>query len=70
MQSLPDWLRSLRTHAGLTQAQLATRLGVARATLNRWENGRTYPDREDRMRLNDLAREAGHDPIVPRWRMG
>ena len=32
-------LQRLRTHAGLTQAALAARLGVAPNTVARWEQG-------------------------------
>lgn len=67
--SLPDWLRRLRTALDLTQAQLARRIDVSRATVNRWERGQTYPDREHRYRLNEIARDEGFDPIVPRWRV-
>ncbi len=34
-------LRDLRRHLGLSQEQLARRLGVSFATVNRWESGRT-----------------------------
>jgi predicted ATPase/DNA-binding CsgD family transcriptional regulator/DNA-binding XRE family transcriptional regulator len=34
-------LRALRTSLGLSQEQLARRLGVSFATVNRWESGRT-----------------------------
>jgi predicted ATPase/DNA-binding CsgD family transcriptional regulator len=39
--SLPSRLRHLRVVLGLSQEQLAHRLGVSFATVNRWENGRT-----------------------------
>ena len=32
-------LRAIRAHLDLTQEQLADRLGVAFATVNRWEGG-------------------------------
>lgn len=35
----PDQLKSIRERLGLTQAQLATKLGVTRNTINRWEMG-------------------------------
>lgn len=34
---------SLRQRLGLTQEQLATRLGVTCPTVNRWENRRSRP---------------------------
>ena len=36
-------LRTLRLANGLTQEELARRLGVSFVTVNRWENGRTHP---------------------------
>lgn len=35
----PDEIRFLRELLGMTQAELAERLGVSRATINRWETG-------------------------------
>ncbi|MET8812586.1 helix-turn-helix domain-containing protein [Streptomyces sp. NPDC004549] len=39
----PDERRRLREHHALTQAQVARRLGVSRATLRAWERGRSTP---------------------------
>src|SRR5215211_3721060 len=42
----PDYserIRRLRATLGLTQAQLADRMGVSFASVNRWENGQTRP---------------------------
>ena len=38
-------IRSVRRRLGLTQKELARRLGVARATVTRWENGSRRPSR-------------------------
>jgi transcriptional regulator with XRE-family HTH domain len=38
-----DALRAARLALGLSQEQLARRLGVSFATVNRWERGRTRP---------------------------
>lgn len=38
-------IRSVRRRLGLTQEDLARRLGVARATVTRWENGTRRPSR-------------------------
>ncbi|MFI9807749.1 sigma factor-like helix-turn-helix DNA-binding protein [Streptomyces sp. NPDC052301] len=40
----PKERRRLREAASLTQAQLAERLGVSRATMRAWESGRRVPD--------------------------
>lgn len=39
----PEAIRSLRERLGLTQAELAARLGVSFASVNRWENGQSRP---------------------------
>ncbi|MBQ8323832.1 MAG: helix-turn-helix transcriptional regulator [Clostridia bacterium] len=39
-------IRSLRKEAGLTQEQLADKLGVSYQSVSRWELGVTYPDME------------------------
>lgn len=36
----PHPLKTYREGQGLTQEALAERIGVTRATINRWENGR------------------------------
>lgn len=36
-------IRQLRAYCGLSQGELARRLGVARATVTRWENGTRRP---------------------------
>ncbi len=37
-------LRSLRTQAGMSQAEVAGRVRVSRQTISNWENNRFYPD--------------------------
>ena len=39
-------IADLRKQKGLTQEQLADRLGVSYQSVSRWENGVTYPDIE------------------------
>ena len=39
-------IRAVRTGAGLTQEQLASRLWVTRQAVSNWENGRNLPDIE------------------------
>jgi DNA-binding XRE family transcriptional regulator len=65
---LPQWLKALRAHTEQTQAQFAEVVGVHRITLVAWEAGRAYPDIDNRIRLNDIARDAGFAPIPPKLR--
>lgn len=51
-------LRSIRAKLNLTQEQLAERLGVSFATVNRWEGG-TTPQKAAQDAIAELAAEAG-----------
>ena len=53
----PSRVRSIRERLDLTQVQLAERIGVSFATVNRWENGQTRPARLAWRQILDL--EAG-----------
>lgn len=44
-QAVTSLLREIRASLGLTQDQLAQRIGVSSATVNRWEGGLTKPQR-------------------------
>lgn len=55
----PTILRATRAALNLTQEQLAERLGVSFATVNRWEGGGTRPQRAAQEAILALAREAG-----------
>ena len=50
---LGENIRENRRRMGLTQEQLADRLGVSFQSVSRWENGTTYPDME---KLPEIAR--------------
>ena len=52
-------LRSIRARLNLTQEQLAERLGVSFATVNRWEGGISRPQKAAREVIAALAQEAG-----------
>lgn len=45
-------IKAARERAGLTQAQLAARLGVAAVTVFRWESGRSRPQPGHMARLS------------------
>lgn len=57
-ENIPVILRSIRAKLDLTQEQLADRLGVSFATVNRWEGG-TKPQKAAYEVIMSLAQEAG-----------
>ena len=57
-QALGPILQAIRANLDLTQQELADRLGVAFATVNRWEGGRTKPQKAARTAIAALAAEA------------
>ena len=60
-QSISPTLQAIRARLDLTQEQLAERLGVSFATVNRWEGGVTMPQKAARTAIAALAAEAGID---------
>ena len=54
-------LQAIRAALDLTQAELADRLGVSFATVNRWEGGSSKPQRAQLAKINALAEDAGVD---------
>ncbi|MDE3268445.1 MAG: N-6 DNA methylase [Chloroflexota bacterium] len=60
-ESIPPTLQAIRARLDLTQEQLAERLGVSFATVNRWEGGVTMPQKAARTAIAALAAEAGID---------
>lgn len=59
IQSFPTALRAIRAKLDLTQEQLAERLGVSFATVNRWEGGSNMPQKAARQVILALVEEAG-----------
>ena len=60
-QNLPATLHAIRASLDLTQEELAGRLGVSFATVNRWEGGGVTPQKAARQALAALAAGAGVD---------
>jgi type I restriction enzyme M protein len=58
-QSHAATLRAIRAKLNLSQEQLAERLGVSFATVNRWEGGSNLPQKAAREVIAALANEAG-----------
>lgn len=61
---LPTTLRILRAKLALTQEQLAERLGVSFATVNRWEAGASKPQRAQAQAIVALTAESGVDAEI------
>lgn len=55
-EKIGNFIAAMRKEKGLTQAQLAERLGVINKTVSRWETGKNMPDYAV---LEDLTRELG-----------
>lgn len=60
-QAIATLLQAIRAALDLTQAELAERLGVSFATVNRWEAGSSKPQRAQLAKINALAEDAGVD---------
>ena len=56
---IPAVLRAIRARLDLTQEQLAERLGVSFASINRWEGGTNMPQKAAQEAIAALAAEAG-----------
>lgn len=52
--NLQDKLRLLRKQNGYSQEQLADKLGIARQTISKWENGQAVPELSGLILLSDL----------------
>lgn len=60
-QTIATLLQAIRAALDLTQAELAERLSVSFATVNRWEAGSSKPQRAQLAKINALAEDAGVD---------
>lgn len=66
MSDLSTSIRVLRSKLNLSQEELASRLNVSFATVNRLENGRAQPQGTTLQALNKLFEEVGDEPLVAR----
>ena len=62
---LPRRIKSIRQQLGLSQEELAQKLGVSFSSVNRWENGQTKPSKLARRQIDILCKknEKLKDPI-------
>lgn len=66
MQAL---IKQIRGQLGMSQADLAERLNVSFATVNRWENGRAVPNRLAQSKLYEICKERSvpvYDMLISR----
>ena len=63
LHDIPAALRAIRARLDLTQEQLAERLGVSFASINRWEGGVIRPQKAAQEAIAALAVEAGIDTM-------
>ena len=54
---LPQLLKSLRKKLGLSQEELAQKLGVSFTSVNRWENQQTKPSKLAKRQIEMLCKE-------------
>ena len=50
-------IKELRVTLGLTQEQLAAKIGVTYSTINRWENGKSTPSPLAMLRIEELQNQ-------------
>ena len=63
LHDIPAALRAIRARLDLTQEQLAERVGVSFASINRWEGGVIRPQKAAQEAIAALATEAGIDTM-------
>lgn len=66
MQAIAPRIREIRSKLGLSQEELAARLNVSFATVNRWENDKAIPQGKARDAINKMLEEIGGEPLVAR----
>lgn len=54
MATVMNQIKLLRTQHGMTQEEVAERIGVSRQAIAKWEKGDTLPDIDSCIRLADL----------------
>ena len=64
MGAVAHWVKALRYETGLTQADLARKLGVYATTVSKWERGEQRPRKDTLAKLRLMA-AARHLPPPP-----
>lgn len=59
--NFPDIVKTAREKTGMSQEDLARALNVSFATINRWENGKTHPNKLTQTVFFDFCQKQGLD---------
>lgn len=65
MEDFQTRVQQIRQRLGVSQEELAAKLGISVATINRWEAGRSKPQRAQLAAFEKLWEEAGADEEEP-----
>ena len=65
MKPVSEWLLAARTKRSLSQAQLATELGVSQAKVSQWERGKQQPSADERKELRRILGLSNAKPTKP-----
>ena len=58
---MKDLILEIRNRLNASQDQLAKMIGISYATVNRWENGHSQPNKAAQLRLYDICKERNVD---------
>ncbi len=58
---MKDLILEIRNRLKISQEDLAKKIGVSYATVNRWENGHSKPNKAAQLRLYDICKERNVD---------
>lgn len=59
--NFPETVKKVREKSGMSQEDLARALNVSFATINRWENGKTRPNKLTQTVFFDFCKKQGLD---------
>lgn len=58
---MKDLIKAIRSHANMNQEQFASALGTTTLSINRWENGKTLPNRMAQTQIYNFCKERAID---------
>ena len=66
-ENISSLISDLRKITGLSQEKFAAKLGVTFPTINRWENGRTYPSPLAMKQIEEMLRNMGEKDLLEQY---